>query len=289
LRSSNLVTLFDNTGSGYTSESSGLGTARQNTAGATYGGDKAIFGYGYDSLNQVIKLAVHTFFNNKGGYAGENTTAVGAARIASSAASYGGDKALFYGGTFGKPGTFTYLSNVTLISNTGAYVSESDVAATPYSYASSASYGEDKALFAYGANKVTPGGENTVLRFSNNGTLISQTNNIGLSRPGAAGSKYGNGRAMMAFGNNILAYYSSVTLFDNNANVISESDTAATKRTYVIGASYGGDKALIGFGLTIGTYVNARTRFSNTGTFIDEKSDVGTARYGGSGASFGSG
>ena len=61
----------------------GVGTARYALAAAGYGGDKAIFGYGYTSANSSLTNLV-----SNTGVVGTDVTGVGTARYGLGAAGY---------------------------------------------------------------------------------------------------------------------------------------------------------------------------------------------------------
>ena len=82
---SNLVSitnLVSNTGVVAT-DTTGVGTARQNLAAARYGGDKSIFGYGYTSV--VVSM---TNLVSNTGVVATDTSGVGTARYTLAAAGY---------------------------------------------------------------------------------------------------------------------------------------------------------------------------------------------------------
>ena len=81
----NTITRFDNTGSIIGSEGN-AGTARRYLAAATYGGDKAIFGFGEGPASTVFDNI--TRFDNTGSIIGSEGNA-GTARRGPAAASYG--------------------------------------------------------------------------------------------------------------------------------------------------------------------------------------------------------
>jgi hypothetical protein len=64
-------------------DTTGVGTARSYLAAAGYGGDKAIFGYGY--TNTAVNM---TNLVSNAGVVATNTTGVGTARDSLAAASY---------------------------------------------------------------------------------------------------------------------------------------------------------------------------------------------------------
>ena len=84
---------------------SGVGTARRFLAAASYGGDKAIFGYGFTSGATDVSM---TNLVNSSGVVASDVTGVGTARGGLAAASYGGDKALF---SFGAPAVTNLVSS----------------------------------------------------------------------------------------------------------------------------------------------------------------------------------
>ena len=85
-----MTNLVSNTGVVAT-DTTGVGTARQDVAAAGYGTDKSIFGYGYSSSGRT---AITNLVSNTGVVA-TDTTGVGTARNALAAAGYGTDKAIF--------------------------------------------------------------------------------------------------------------------------------------------------------------------------------------------------
>jgi hypothetical protein len=85
-------------------------------AAASYGGDKAIFGYGADASD--LGLSMTNLVNNSGVVASD-TTGVGTARQALAATNYGGDKGIF---GYGTTGSVVSLTN--LISNSGVVAAD---------------------------------------------------------------------------------------------------------------------------------------------------------------------
>ena len=160
-------------------DTAGVGTARQYLAAAGYGGDKAIFGYGWDGTHySMTNLVTNT------GVVGNDVTGVGTVRKAHGAAGYGGDKAIFGFGQTPGGGDYVYATN--LVSNTG--VVASDVTFVYYTgpgqtrtargnYAA-ASYGGDKAIFGYGFNTSVT-------------NLISNTGVLGIDRTGVGTARFG--------------------------------------------------------------------------------------------------
>jgi hypothetical protein len=116
----NRINLVSNTGV-VASDSTGAGTARSNLAAASYGGDKAIYGYGWNGYVGGYNM---TNLVSNTGVVASDTTGVGTARRPG-AAGYGGDKAIF---GFGPDDDGNYGGNETsvtnLVSNTGVVSSD---------------------------------------------------------------------------------------------------------------------------------------------------------------------
>ena len=98
------------------SDTSGVGTARFNLAGAGYGTDKAIFAYG----NNGPDVSMSNLVSNSGVVASD-VSGVGTARDGLAAATYGLDKAIFgYGITASAPG----VSMSNLVNSSGVIGSD---------------------------------------------------------------------------------------------------------------------------------------------------------------------
>ena len=117
---SNVSNLVSNTGVVATDTANASGvTARGTLAAAGFGGDKAIFGFGFDSsgLTNVTNLVSSL------GVVATDTTGVGTARSNLSAAGYGGDKAIFgFGDIDSYGGSPTNVTN--LVSNAGVVATD---------------------------------------------------------------------------------------------------------------------------------------------------------------------
>jgi hypothetical protein len=116
---SSITNLVSNTGV-VASDTPGVGTARQDLAAAGYGGDKAIFGFGFGGGPAAVVYNITNLVSNTGVVA-SNTPGVGTARRALAAAGYGGDKAIFGFGLAAAPINNTNITN--LVSNTGVVAS----------------------------------------------------------------------------------------------------------------------------------------------------------------------
>ena len=222
----NTITRFDNTGT-YVGSEETAGTARHALAAASYGVDKAIFGFGYITA----RVNTITRFDHTGTYVGSEETA-GTARNYPAAASYGGDKAIF---------GFGFQSNtITRFDNTGTYVGSEETAGTARYYLAAASYGGDKAIFGFGYSSL--GGTftrvNTITRFDNTGVYVGSEENAGTARYGLAAASYGGDKAIFGYGDT-SALVNTITRFDNTGAYVGYEDTAGTARRYLAAASYG--------------------------------------------------
>ena len=103
------------------SDTSGVGTVRNDLAASGYGEDKALFGFG-DTGNGSNAVSMTNLVSNNGVVASD-TTGVGTARSALAAAAYGGDKALFGFGIV-RSGGETAHSTTNKVSNSGVVASD---------------------------------------------------------------------------------------------------------------------------------------------------------------------
>ena len=112
----------------------GVGTIRYGLAAAGYGGDKAIFGFGYDGTQRYSKT---NLVSNTGVIATDTTNAASVTlRYYLAAAGYGGDKAIFgFGFAVG-----TYVGMTNLVSNTGVVASDVSGIGTSRNNLAAASY-----------------------------------------------------------------------------------------------------------------------------------------------------
>jgi hypothetical protein len=109
-----ITNLVSNTGV-VASDTAGVGTARRYSACAAYGGDKAIFGYGWaGAITNITNLVSNS------GVVSSDVTGVGTSRYAAAATNYGGDKAIF-----GYGSNYPSITNITnLVSNSGVVSSD---------------------------------------------------------------------------------------------------------------------------------------------------------------------
>ena len=162
------------------SDTTGVGTARQQLAATGYGTDKAIFGYGNNGNNvSMTNLVSNT------GVVANDTTGVGTSRCVLAAAGYGTDKAIFGYGNNGSS-----LSMTNLISNTGVVSTDTTGVGTARFWVAASGYGSDKAIFGYGTTGTVTAITNLV---SNTGVVATDTTGVGTAREQLAAAGFSSG------------------------------------------------------------------------------------------------
>jgi len=270
------------------SDTTGVGTSRDRLAAAGYGGDKAIFGFGFDSIGYRVSA---TNLVSSSGVVATDTTGVGTSNRGLAAAGFGGDKAIFGFGNHGVGSLqSTQITNKTnLVSNTGVVSTDTTGVGTAREYLAAAGYGEDKAIFGFGFGSSTSVSRTNITNLvSNTGVVASDTTGVGSARQYLAGAGYGGDKAIFGFGN--MQNETNITNLVSNTGVVSTDTTGVgTSRTRLSAAGYGGDKAIFGFGIywdsSIGYYGSDATQnvtnlVSNTGVVASDSTGVGTARSG---------
>ena len=121
---------------------SGVGTARVYLAAASFGRERAIFGYG---RNDSVVYQTATNIVDFRGTQASDVTGIGTARSELAAATYGVDKAIF---GYGFNGNNQSLTN--LVSNIGVVATDTTGVGTARTQITASSYGDDKAIFGYG-------------------------------------------------------------------------------------------------------------------------------------------
>jgi hypothetical protein len=202
----------------------------------------------------------------------------------------GTQRAIFGFGTVGVNPSTTRTAITNLVSNTGVVAADTPGVGTARTASSSASYGGDKAIFAYGLTPLVMSAKNLV---SNTGVMSADAPGVGTARGAATGAKYGGDKAIFVFGT--VPTDSPATRRKNMSNLVSntgvvatDTSTVAQTRSGAAGAGYGGDKAIVSYG-TGTTFTNL---ISNTGVVASDTPGVGTVRvpaaagYGGDKAIF---
>jgi len=273
----NLTNLVSNTGA-VALDTTGVGTSRYYLAACSYGGDKAIFGFGHTSGLEIGERAIN-LVSNVGVVVSENFSPTETATYLA-ACGYGGDKGVFIGGS----GQTTNRSWVHYVSNVGVVTSTAGIlGGNGRRFHSAAGYGGDKGIFGFGSEAAgTYNNLTTTQLITNTGTFGGQRTHAGYNnKNGGAGASYGVDKALFGFGNNGSAYVTTKTTISNTGDLLGESSTVGTARGSLAASGYGGDKAIFGFGTTGGgTYLNITNLVSRIGVVIADSSGVGTARFG---------
>jgi len=264
-----ITNLVSNTGVVAT-DTTGVGTARRDLAAAGYGGDKAIFGYGFSTV-VGSSLSLTNLVSNTGVVA-TDTTGVGTARDSLAAAGYGNDKSIFGYGTTGTP-----VSITNLVSNTGVVANDTTGVGTARQNLAAAGYGTDKSIFGYGSTSTTATGRVAITNLiSNTGVVATDTTGVGTARYLLAAAGYGNDKAIFGYGND-GGNLSMTNLVSNTGVVAADTTGVGTSRRELAAAGYGTDKAIFGFGYTASRQ-SMTNLVSNTGVVATDTTGVGTAR-----------
>ena len=258
-----ITNLVSNTGV-VSSDTTGVGTGRSYIAASSYGGDKAIFGYG---ITSVVVSMTNLVSNN--GVVANDTTGVGTAR-STAAAGYGSDKAVF---GYGYATVAVSITN--LVSNNGVVANDTTGVGTARWALAAASYGTDKAVFGYGYN----GSSNFSITnlVSNTGVVSNDITGVGTIRRSGAAAGYGTDKAIFGYGYTSVNV-STTNLVSNTGVVATDTTGVGTARSGLAAAGYGSDKAIFGYGLT-SVNVSMTNLVSNTGVVSNDTTGVGTSRY----------
>ena len=274
-----ITNLVSNTGV-VSADTPGVGTARYLLAAAGYGGDKAIFGYGAQSVAPAV-LSMTNLVSNTGVVASD-TPGVGTARVSLSAAGYGTNKAIFGYGVVPSTGA---VSMTNLVSNTGVVSADTPGVGTARQNLAAAGYGGDKAIFGYGVipSPTTPTQSSITNLVSNTGVVASNTPGVGTARQNLAAAGYGGDKAIFGFGGAGVLLVGNITnLVSNTGVVASDTPGVGTAKANLAAAGYGGDKALFGYGATqyfpTPTRTNNTNLVSNTGVVASDTPGVGSTR-----------
>ena len=263
----------------------GVGTARNSLAAASYGIDKAIFGYGFNNTGNGESMTNKV---SNTGVVATDTTGVGTARRFLAAASFGGDKAIFGYGLTDNNNTFTALSNK--VSNSGVVASDTSGVGTVRGYLAAAGFGgsdgvTDKAIFGYG---FTSGGNTNLSNLvSTNGTVASDVSGVGTARHSLAAASFGGDKAIFGFGSaNSSPRVSMTNLVNNEGVVASDVSGVGTDGRQGACCAFGGDKAIFGGRVNL-SGGNMSNLVNNNGVVASDITLVGTFRVDYAGAGFG--
>jgi hypothetical protein len=139
-----------------------------------------------------------------------------------------------------------------------------------------ATYGEDKAIFAFGT---LSGGAKTNIKnlVNNSGVMASDATGVGTARSDVSATSFGSsGEAVFAYG--IAGPSLSMSNLVSSSGVVASDTTGVgTARNRLGACSYGGDKAIFGFGETA-SYNSMTNLVSSSGVIASDTTGVGTAK-----------
>ena len=193
---------------------------------------------------------------------------------------------------FGLAAGYANTGVTNIVSNTGVVASDVSAVGTARNGLAAASYGEDKAIFAYGHTS-TSGNQTSSLSnlVSNLGVVASDVTGVGSARRYLAAASYGGDKAIFAYGStagNGYAYVSLKNLVNSSGVVAADVTGVGTARAFLAAAGYGGDKAIFAYGKASGN-LSMSNLVNSSGVVASDVTGVGTARYRIAAASYGVG
>ena len=251
-------------------------TGRHNLAASSFGGDRAIFAYGFFDGGSQLSMSNLTDNN---GVISADVTGVGTARSNLGAVGYGYNKGLF---AFGAAGGQTNVSNK--VSSAGVVASDTTGVGTAKASVAGTTFGKDKGIFAYGSASSRTNTRNLV---NNLGVVATTVAGAGTARAATAGTTYGEDLAIFAYGGVAGSGVTDGISLSNkvsNLGVIAADVTGVgTARYELIASPYGGDKGAFAYGAftdggqTVQT-ISIKNLVSNTGVIAADVAGVGTVR-----------
>ena len=245
----------------------GVGTARRSLGAVSYGGDKAIFGYGLtDSRVSMTNLV------NNSGVVGSDVSGVGTARSGLGTTTYGTTgQAMF---AYGENASSQTLNTRNLVNSSGVVASDASGAGSARQALAGNAYGVGLGIFAYGTSNT-----NVSNLVSNTGVVSADVTGVGTGRQSPGASGYGTGLAIFAFGEAAGSDFTNVSNKVSFTGVVaSDTSGVGTGRNNVAAASYGGDKGIFSGGETASAKVGMTNLVSNTGVVASDVAAVATAR-----------
>ena len=180
---------------------------------------------------------------------------------------------------FGTTSSATTLTN--LVNSSGVVASDTNAAGTSNNGPAAATYGFDKAIFAFGD------GTNKSALVNTSGAVSADVTGVGTARTNLAAANYGFDKAIFAYGSGGGSRYSLSNLVSNSGVVATDTTGVGTARNILAALGYGSSgQAIFGYGTT-GSDTNLSNLVSNTGIVASDTTGVGTARDGLGGASYG--
>ena len=250
------------------SDVSGVGTARQNLAGTTYGTDKALFAYGragspYLSMKNLV---------NNSGVVSSDVSGVGTNREGCRGMAVGLDGAALI--AFGAiSGSRTNISST--VNSAGVISADVTGVGTARQDAGPSRYGVGLGAIAFGGI----GGSNLSTKnlVNTSGVVGSDVTGVGTARTKLAAACYGGDKGVFAYGTPAT----SVKNLMSNTGVIAADVSGVGKvRRSLKAATYDSDKVAFAYGFNDddNANLNVKNLCSNTGVISADVTGVGTAR-----------
>ena len=250
----------------------GVGSIKSGGGGASYGIDKAIFGFGEGSdFTAITNLVTNQ------GVIGNDVTGVGTARQCT-ACSYGSDRAVFAFGGAGGSG----LSITNRVTANGVVGSDTAGVGTGRSSAVGTRYGGIGGGEAIVFGGYT-GSANVAITnlIASDGVVASDTaavSGVTVRTAFQAGSPYGGDKGIFAFGNTGSGHTAISNKVSNLGVMIADTSAVGTARDGLYGAPYGGDKGVFAYGNNASGRLSMKNLVSNQGIVAADVTGVGTAR-----------
>ena len=261
-------------------DTTGVGTVRYDTAATEYGGDKGIFAYGLNLSAPGYNISVSNLVSNTG-VISTDVTGVGSARRTLAACSYSADKDK---GIFGYGYVSGVVSMTNLVSNAGVVATDVTGVGTARSNPMATEYGGDKGIFGYGGGPVSM--TNLV---SNVGVVGTDVTGVGTARLTGAACAYAGDKGIFGYGDSAGGITGVTNLISNVGVVATDVAVVGTARYKCAACEYGNGKALFGYGNSgPAAYTNfsITNLVSNVGVVGADVTGVGTARGGLAACSF---
>jgi len=184
---------------------------------------------------------------------------------------------------FGYGNSGSVISITNLVSSSGVVATDVTGVGTARDSLKAASYGVDKAIFAYGFNGSSRLSMSNLV--NNSGVVATDVTGVGTARQYLAAAEYGVDKAIFGYGTSGSSV--SVTNLVSSSGVVSADVTGVGTARYALEATrYGTDKAIFGYGYD-GSLISYTNKVSNLGVVSADVSGVGTGREGTAAAGYG--
>ena len=196
-------------------------------------------------------------------------------------------KALF---AYGRLANGDMVSVKNLVNSSGVVAADVTGVGTARGYIPAATYGTDKAIFAFGYDNSSA--LNTRNLVNNSGVVAADATGAGTAKFANAGTGYGDDKAIFYGGRILAGARQNTSNLVNNSGVVGNDVTGVgTARGYLTGVRYGSSgQALFTKGNDVnGGNVNITNLVSNSGVISSNVTGVGTARYGLAASTYGVG